>query len=183
MYVRVCVERDGRHVSVCGPAPSSRVVCQTEDVPPLPARIMFVATASKRTRAGRVSRKWRTATSRNPSPFGLTVVSSGRSPANGTDPFVTWNPCTAGASASAARKRAVKTASLRLQFPYVPLIQRIIGRSILTAMRRLLPFALLALALALPAGAAARRHSPTDGTLSIRNARGVITLQGPARGG
>ena len=50
-------------------------------------------------------------------------------------------------------------------------------------MRRLLTFTLLALALALPAAAAARRHSPTDGTLSVRNARGIITLQGPARGG
>ena len=48
-------------------------------------------------------------------------------------------------------------------------------------MRRLLTFTLLALALALPAAAAARRHSPTDGKLSVRNARGIITLQGPAR--
>jgi hypothetical protein len=48
-------------------------------------------------------------------------------------------------------------------------------------MRRLLTFAVLGLALALPAGAAARLHGPTDGTLSVRDARGVVTIQG--RGG
>ena len=48
-------------------------------------------------------------------------------------------------------------------------------------MRRLLTFAVLALALALPAGAAARRTGSTDGTLSVKDARGVITIQG--RGG
>src|SRR6476659_8200576 len=48
-------------------------------------------------------------------------------------------------------------------------------------MRRLLTFAVLALALALPAGAAARRSGPTDGTLSVKDARGIITIQG--RGG
>jgi hypothetical protein len=50
-------------------------------------------------------------------------------------------------------------------------------------MRRLLTFAMLALALALPAGSAARPSGPSDGTLSIKDARGVITIQGPARGG
>jgi hypothetical protein len=50
---------------------------------------MFVATTSSETRAGRVSRKRTIALSRKPSPFGLTVVSSRRSPANGADPFVT----------------------------------------------------------------------------------------------
>src|SRR6476646_12294592 len=49
-------------------------------------------------------------------------------------------------------------------------------------MRRLLTFALLAFALALPAGAAARPSGANDGTLSVKDARGVITLQGPARG-
>jgi len=48
-------------------------------------------------------------------------------------------------------------------------------------MRRLLTFALLALALALPAGAAARTSGPNDGTLSVKDARGIITIQG--RGG
>jgi|SRR6476646_8335176 len=48
-------------------------------------------------------------------------------------------------------------------------------------MRRLLTFAVLALALALPAGAAARHNSANDGTLSVKDARGVITIQG--RGG
>jgi hypothetical protein len=48
-------------------------------------------------------------------------------------------------------------------------------------MRRLLTFAMLALALALPAGAAARPSGTTDGTLSVRDARGIITIQG--RGG
>jgi opacity protein-like surface antigen len=48
-------------------------------------------------------------------------------------------------------------------------------------MRRLLTFAVLALALALPAAAAARTHASSDGTLSVKDARGVITIQG--RGG
>jgi hypothetical protein len=48
-------------------------------------------------------------------------------------------------------------------------------------MRRLLPFAVLALALALPASAAARPSGSTDGTLSVKDARGIITIQG--RGG
>jgi len=48
-------------------------------------------------------------------------------------------------------------------------------------MRRLLPLAVLALALALPAGAAARVDGANDGTLSVKDARGVITVQG--RGG
>ena len=48
-------------------------------------------------------------------------------------------------------------------------------------MRRLLTFAVLALALALPVGAAARQHSPNDGTLSIKDAKGIFTIQG--RGG
>lgn len=45
-------------------------------------------------------------------------------------------------------------------------------------MRRLLTFAVLALALALPAGVAAQTRSSTDGTLSVKDARGVITIQG-----
>ena len=48
-------------------------------------------------------------------------------------------------------------------------------------MRRLLPLAVLALALALPAGAAARVDGANDGTLSVKDARGVMTVQG--RGG
>jgi opacity protein-like surface antigen len=47
-------------------------------------------------------------------------------------------------------------------------------------MRRLLTFAMLA-ALALPAASAARSPGPTDGTLSVRDARGTITISG--RGG
>jgi hypothetical protein len=48
-------------------------------------------------------------------------------------------------------------------------------------MRRiLLTFAVLA-ALAMPAGSAARERTPNDGTLSVRDARGTITIQG--RGG
>lgn len=45
-------------------------------------------------------------------------------------------------------------------------------------MRRLLTFAVLVGALAAPAGAAARSFSATDGTLSVKDARGVITIQG-----
>jgi opacity protein-like surface antigen len=47
-------------------------------------------------------------------------------------------------------------------------------------MRRLLTFAMLA-ALALPAASAARSQGPNDGTLSVRDARGTITISG--RGG
>src|SRR6266536_6074973 len=47
-------------------------------------------------------------------------------------------------------------------------------------MRRLLTFAVL-VALALPAASAARPRGLNDGTLSVRDARGVITIQG--RGG
>jgi hypothetical protein len=47
-------------------------------------------------------------------------------------------------------------------------------------MRRLLPFALLAM-LAVPAVSAAREHGPTDGTLSVRDGRGVVVVSG--RGG
>jgi hypothetical protein len=47
-------------------------------------------------------------------------------------------------------------------------------------MRRLLTFAMLA-ALALPAASAARTHNSSDGTLSVRDARGTITIV--ARGG
>src|ERR1700704_949541 len=47
-------------------------------------------------------------------------------------------------------------------------------------MRRLLTFAMLA-ALALPAASAARSQGATDGTLSVRDARGTITISG--RGG
>jgi opacity protein-like surface antigen len=48
-------------------------------------------------------------------------------------------------------------------------------------MRRLLTFAMLALALALPVGAAARQHGLNDGTLSVKEGRGIFTIQG--RGG
>src|SRR5256885_11709198 len=44
-------------------------------------------------------------------------------------------------------------------------------------MRRLLTFAMLA-ALALPAAATARQRGPNDGTLSVRDARGMVTIQG-----
>ncbi len=47
-------------------------------------------------------------------------------------------------------------------------------------MRALLTFAMLA-ALALPAASAARNQSSSDGTLSVRDARGTITISG--RGG
>jgi len=45
-------------------------------------------------------------------------------------------------------------------------------------MRRLLTFAVLVAALAVPAGAGARSFSTSDGTLSVKDARGVITIQG-----
>jgi hypothetical protein len=48
-------------------------------------------------------------------------------------------------------------------------------------MRRLLTFAVLVFALALPAGVAAHPSGPNDGTLSVKDARALITIQG--RGG
>jgi opacity protein-like surface antigen len=44
-------------------------------------------------------------------------------------------------------------------------------------MRRLLTFAVLA-ALVLPAAATARQRGPNDGTLSVKEARGMVTIQG-----
>lgn len=58
-------------------------------------------------------------------------------------------------------------------------MQGTIAGSILTPMRSFLTFALL-VALAVPATSAARTRGPNDGTLSVRDARGVITIQ--ARG-
>jgi hypothetical protein len=48
-------------------------------------------------------------------------------------------------------------------------------------MGRLLTFAMLALALTVTAGAGARPAGPNDGTLSVKDARGIVTVQG--RGG
>lgn len=59
-------------------------------------------------------------------------------------------------------------------------MQGTIAGPILTDMRRLFPFAVLA-ALIVPASTAARSVSATDGTLSVSDGRGVITIQG--RGG
>ena len=44
-------------------------------------------------------------------------------------------------------------------------------------MRRLLTFAMLA-ALVVPTAAVAQRHGSTDGSLSVRDGRGIITIQG-----
>src|SRR5437016_12441405 len=44
-------------------------------------------------------------------------------------------------------------------------------------MRRLLTFAVLA-ALVLPAAATARQRGPNDGTLSVKEAKGMVTIQG-----
>lgn len=49
-----------------------------------------------------------------------------------------------------------------------------------TLMRRLLPFALLAM-LVLPAVSAARERGSSDGTLSVRDGRGIVVVSG--RGG
>lgn len=45
-------------------------------------------------------------------------------------------------------------------------------------MRRLLTFAMLAAALALPTGSVAGMRGPNDGTLSVKDGRGVVTIQG-----
>jgi hypothetical protein len=59
-------------------------------------------------------------------------------------------------------------------------MQGTIAPSILLVMRRLLTFAVLA-ALWLPAAAAAREQGPNDGTLSVKDGRGMVMIQG--RGG
>src|SRR5204862_1306171 len=85
-------------------------------VPPVvPARSSWVSTASIRTTAGAVRRKCTIAASRKPSPFGLTVVSSRRSPANGADPFVTRTSTRLGEGAdatAAATKGAITRPTL-----------------------------------------------------------------------
>src|ERR671934_231704 len=58
-------------------------------VPLFPALTMFVATMSIWTTEDRVNLKCTIASSRKPSPFGLTVVRSRRSPAKGVGPIVT----------------------------------------------------------------------------------------------
>jgi hypothetical protein len=60
------------------------------------------------------------------------------------------------------------------------MMQGTIEPSILTLMRPLLTFAVLA-ALALPAASSARNQGANDGTVSVRDARGTITIS--ARGG
>jgi hypothetical protein len=60
------------------------------------------------------------------------------------------------------------------------MMQGTIAQSILQKMRRLLTLAMLA-ALALPASSGARERGPNDGTLSVKDARGTITLN--VRGG
>jgi hypothetical protein len=49
-------------------------------------------------------------------------------------------------------------------------------------MRRLPILVVLVFALAVPAGVTARPLSPNDGTLSVKDAKGIVTIQGPARG-
>src|SRR3954470_15545196 len=189
MYVRGCVPRAGRQTRRSRPACSLRVVDHTAVVPVRPARIICVATADICTVAGRVSRKRTIAASRNPSPFGLTVVSRRRSPAKGRVPSETErsSSCGGATSTSAAASgaitgRSVEAAGLRscLQFPYVPLKQRTPRMQILRHMSRALVF-LAVLALGLPAGAAATATDIGDGTLSIKDGRGSFTIA--ARGG
>ncbi len=114
--MRGCAEEAGRQVNVARPWPRLRWVCQTTVVPVLPARTMFVATTSIRTLAALVSLKCTYATSRKPSPFGLTVVSRRWSPAYGVEPFVTLTSmsCAGGpASAATAARNSVITLSTR----------------------------------------------------------------------
>src|SRR5437899_1013211 len=135
MYVRGCVDGAGFQVSAPRPAPKCPAVRHNTVVPPWPARTMFVATISMRTVAARVNLKWTVAESRNPSRFGLTVVSRRRSPANGAEPFVMLRSSSAGAGAAstlaAATAAPITWPSPRLQFPYVPLMQGTIEVSIL----------------------------------------------------
>ena len=105
--------RNGRHTSRSRPAGNVRVVVQTVAVPVRPARTICVATADMRTVAGRVNRNRTMAASRKPSPFGLTVVSSRRSPAKGRLPFATErsSTCAGRASTTAAASGAITAAA------------------------------------------------------------------------
>ena len=67
---------------------------------------MSVFEIARLTRAGSLSRKEILAWSRRPSPLGLIVASSGRSPANAFPAAWTWKPVTAGAVRSAKPARA-----------------------------------------------------------------------------
>src|SRR5262245_23588896 len=102
MYVRGGVDFAGRQTSVWSPAESVAVVDQTVASAGRPIRIVSVRTASMRTRAGLVRRKRTIARSRNPSPFGETVVRSRWSPANGVDPFATARRTSAGGGCAGA---------------------------------------------------------------------------------
>src|SRR5947207_14102111 len=130
------------------------------------------------------------ARSRNPSPFGRTVVSSRRSPANGVEPLPTRRssrrgtgaerPAGAAAGTTAATRRAAIAARVatgqvipaypRLRTPYNALIHGTTAATILRAsMRRLISLTVLAIALAVPAvGYPGVRGRSDDGTLSVK---------------
>ncbi len=91
-YVRGSVPSAGRQTICCGPARNRFVVLQIVFVA-RPGCSVSVRTTSSRTFAARSSRKLTIARSRNPSPFGETVVRSRLSPANGREPFVTFSAC------------------------------------------------------------------------------------------
>src|SRR4051794_26514145 len=98
MYVRGGVRRAGRQTSRPDPAGNRARLDHTAVVAVRPARTVDVDTAAARMTAGSDRRKETTARSRNPSPFGLTVVNRGRSRANGVDPLDTRRASRRGAS-------------------------------------------------------------------------------------
>ena len=104
MYVRGCVLAAGFQAKEPGPASKLRRADQITAAPGLPTA--SVATTASRTTAGCVRRNETIARSRKPSPFGLTVDNSGRSPANGRDPSETWSPTSWGAAGEAASAAA-----------------------------------------------------------------------------
>ena len=106
-YVRGSVPSAGRQTICCGPARNRFVVLQIVFVA-RPGCSVSVRRTSSRTFAARSSRKLTIARSRNPSPFGETVVSSRLSPANGREPFVTFSACRFPPERSAASPNARK---------------------------------------------------------------------------
>ena len=98
----------GDQRSVCGPAPSAQERDHTALVAARPSRTLSVRTASIRTRAARVRMNRTTAASRNPSPFGETVVRRRRSPANRAEPFDTASAWSAGGEGGSARAKIMR---------------------------------------------------------------------------
>ena len=88
----------------CRPRPKWSVFCQ------ITFGVFTVRVTCIVTTAGWRNPKCTVAASRNPSPFGLIVVRSGRSPANGVEPFAIDRSTSFGAFVSSVTTRRASTA-------------------------------------------------------------------------